>query len=115
MLYNNLIFSDIAPANLVPRRLSSDIAVNVQRPAPQTLHLRAGSFLLFDLIGMCASLLGYRRPSICSSIVFIIITSKLVWNPNSFSEPEIFRPSRWEGVSEHDVGQFGFGPRACIG
>lgn len=39
----------------------------------------------------------------------------LVRNPSYFADPDKFVPERWEGVSEHDVGTFGFGPRACIG
>jgi cytochrome P450 len=36
-------------------------------------------------------------------------------NPNFFPEPEKYIPSRWYGISEHDVSVFGAGPRACIG
>lgn len=77
-------------AAFIPRQLTADIDVNISHPSPQTLHLREGSLIMFDLVGI------FR-------------------NKGTFSDPETFRPERWANVSEHDVGTFGFGPRACIG
>lgn len=36
-------------------------------------------------------------------------------SPQVFSEPDVFKPSRWYGLSDADVTMFGLGPRACIG
>lgn len=36
-------------------------------------------------------------------------------NPAVFPDPDAFRPSRWYGVSDHDMSMYGVGPRACIG
>jgi cytochrome P450 len=44
-----------------------------------------------------------------------LTTSTIDRDPRVFPEPDKFRPSRWYGVSEHDVTMFGNGPRACIG
>ncbi|KAL5513630.1 hypothetical protein ACEPAH_4029 [Sanghuangporus vaninii] len=77
-------------ATLIPRQLTEDTIINISRPKRERMVLKKGSFAMFDLIG-------------------------ILRNPDTFHDPETFRPERWENVSEHDVGAFGFGPRACLG
>ncbi|KAJ6466608.1 cytochrome P450 [Mycena vitilis] len=36
-------------------------------------------------------------------------------NPNEFPDPAAYKPSRWDGIPDHDVIMFGTGPRACVG
>ncbi|KAL5531019.1 hypothetical protein ACEPAG_3895 [Sanghuangporus baumii] len=74
----------------IPRQLTEDVIIDVARPRSEKMFLKNGSIVMFDLVGI------FR-------------------NPDTFQDPDIFRPERWENVSEHDIGMFGFGPRACIG
>ena len=37
------------------------------------------------------------------------------YDPETFPDPESFRPSRWYGAHEPDLTFFGLGPRACLG
>ncbi|KAJ6587211.1 cytochrome P450 [Mycena vulgaris] len=71
------------------REMSEDTPIKVMHPAEKTIVLKRGSLLVVDLISL------HR-------------------NPRTFPEPDVFRPSRWYGVSEHDVSMFGYGPRACL-
>ena len=71
----------IVAVNMILCVLSFDTAVRIQRPVPRSIHLRASSFLLFDLIGMCASLFGSGRPFVYSSIVFVNVTSDIRLEP----------------------------------
>jgi len=77
-------------ANFLPRQTTQDLQIVVNHPASETVLLKKGSWIMLDLISI------FR-------------------NPHFFADPNTFHPERWEGVSEHDVGTFGFGPRACIG
>ncbi|KAJ7705377.1 cytochrome P450 [Mycena rosella] len=81
----------IYPAGVaVVRELTDDISIRIKRPIEETMVLRQGTLVVIDMIA-------------------------LHHNPNTFPEPDIFKPSRWAGTSEHDVSMFGFGARACIG
>ncbi|KAJ6625855.1 cytochrome P450 [Mycena sp. CBHHK59/15] len=71
------------------REMTEDTPVKVTRPTEKTLVFKRGSLVVIDLISL------HR-------------------NPNIFLEPDVFRPPRWYGVSEHDVSMFGYGPRACL-
>ncbi|CAL1711128.1 unnamed protein product [Somion occarium] len=75
---------------MLPRDLTKDVYVELQHPYPRTMCLPKGSRVIIDMIG-------------------------IHHNPHTFPEPERFKPSRWEGVPEHEVTMFGWGPRACIG
>ncbi|KAJ3827163.1 cytochrome P450 [Lentinula raphanica] len=77
-------------ANFLPRELTQDMTINVQRPVTEKIVLRKGSWFMCDLISI------FR-------------------NPHTFPQPDDFIPERWNGVSEHDVAMFGVGPRVCIG
>ncbi|KAI0319906.1 cytochrome P450 [Amylostereum chailletii] len=77
-------------ALMLPREMTEDVPVTVTHPQPTTVVLKKGSVVIVDLVGMMR-------------------------NPHAYDDPEVFRPSRWENVSEHDLGMFGYGPRACIG
>ncbi|GAW00627.1 cytochrome P450 [Lentinula edodes] len=77
-------------ANFLPRELTQDMAMDVQMPGPQKVILQKGSWIMFDLISI------FR-------------------NPHTFPQPNDFKPERWNGIAEHEVGMFGVGPRACIG
>ncbi|THH08425.1 hypothetical protein EW145_g2712 [Phellinidium pouzarii] len=79
-----------ASAGFIPRQLTEDAVINVVRPTQQSMHLKKGSRIMFDLTAIGR-------------------------NPHIFKDPEIFKPSRWESFSEHDVAMFGFGPRSCVG
>ena len=37
----------------------------------------------------------------------------LDYNEEYFPDPEEFKPSRWYGARENDIGMFSFGGRAC--
>ncbi|KAJ7176649.1 cytochrome P450 [Mycena filopes] len=81
----------IYPAGVaIVRELTTDITISVKRPVEKLLTLQQGTLVVVDMIAL------HR-------------------NPNMFSEPDLFRPSRWYGVPEHDISMFGMGPRACIG
>ncbi|KAJ7768297.1 cytochrome P450 [Mycena metata] len=81
----------IYPAGVaIVRELTEDITIKVKRPTEEQLTLQQGTLVVVDMIA-------------------------LHHNPNVFSEPDVFRPSRWYGVPEHDISMFGMGPRACIG
>ena len=36
-------------------------------------------------------------------------------NFHTYPDPHAFKPSRWTGISEHELTMFGSGPRSCIG
>ncbi|KAF7347785.1 Leukotriene-B4 omega-hydroxylase 3 [Mycena venus] len=81
----------IYPAGFaIIRELTDDITIRVTRPAKKEIPLQKGTLVVIDMIA-------------------------IHHNPNLFSEPDVFRPSRWYGVPEHDISMFGTGPRACIG
>ncbi|KAJ7678182.1 cytochrome P450 [Mycena polygramma] len=81
----------IYPAGFaIVRELGEDITITVKRPIEKQISIQKGTLVIIDMIA-------------------------LHHNPNTFSEPDVFRPSRWYGVSEHDITMFGMGPRACIG
>ncbi|KAF8997630.1 cytochrome P450, partial [Cyathus striatus] len=77
-------------AFMVAREMAEDVPVRVMRPEEHIIVLPKGSQIILELIG-------------------------IHHNPNVYSEPETFRPSRWYGVSDPDLPMFGFGPRACVG
>ena len=49
----NIQPNTLAAAAFIPRQLTADIDVNISHPSPQTLHLRKGSLIMFDLVGIC--------------------------------------------------------------
>ncbi|KAH7926869.1 cytochrome P450, partial [Leucogyrophana mollusca] len=74
----------------IMRDVTEDTLIQVSHPAERTMVLRKGSRMVIDMIGVHH-------------------------DPKVFPEPRTYRPSRWYGVSEHDIPMFGIGPRACIG
>ncbi|KZV76497.1 cytochrome P450 [Peniophora sp. CONT] len=74
----------------MPRELTQDFVVTVSRPEPATVVLKKGDVIIADLVAI------FR-------------------NPHDYDDPEAFRPTRWDGVSEHDFPGFGYGPRICAG
>ncbi|KAH7906468.1 cytochrome P450 [Hygrophoropsis aurantiaca] len=75
---------------MVTRDMTEDTVIKVSHPSEKTMLLRKGSRMIIDMIGVHH-------------------------DPKVFPEPETYRPSRWYGVSEHEIPMFGIGPRACIG
>ncbi|KAJ6447909.1 cytochrome P450 [Mycena vitilis] len=81
----------IYPAGFaIVRELGEDITITVKRPVEKQMSIQKGTLVIIDMIA-------------------------LHHNPDTFPDPDVFRPSRWYGVSEHDITMFGMGPRACIG
>ncbi|CAL1711142.1 unnamed protein product [Somion occarium] len=72
------------------RVIMENVTLHLQRPQPQALHLQKGDYVMLDYIGA-------------------------LHDPNTFPDPEEFRPSRWRNIPDHDVAMFGLGPRACLG
>ncbi|KAF8993184.1 cytochrome P450 [Cyathus striatus] len=77
-------------ANFLARETAEDLPIKVTRPKEATIVVPKGSQIILDLVS-------------------------IHHNPHVFENPEMFCPSRWYGVSEHDLSMFGFGPRACVG
>ncbi|VDC05687.1 unnamed protein product [Peniophora sp. CBMAI 1063] len=77
-------------AFFMPREMTQDLVVHVTRPEPTTVVLQKGDIVIADLVAI------FR-------------------NPHVYEDPEAFRPSRWDGVSEHEFPGFGYGPRICVG
>ncbi|KAI5998354.1 cytochrome P450 [Pisolithus orientalis] len=80
----------IPAAHVIPRDVIDDVAVNVTSPTPGTIVFPKGSRIIIDMVA-------------------------IHHNPETFLDPEVWRPSRWYGVSEHDLTMFSTGPRVCPG
>ncbi|KAG6815374.1 hypothetical protein H0H87_002460 [Tephrocybe sp. NHM501043] len=75
---------------VLARTLTEDFPLKLERPSPCTVVLPKGSRILIDMVNT------FR-------------------NPNIYTDPSQYEPSRWLGVPETEVAMFGTGPRACIG
>ncbi|KDR68944.1 hypothetical protein GALMADRAFT_160726 [Galerina marginata CBS 339.88] len=80
----------VPAAPMLTREMPEDIVIRAKRPFETTMVLKKGTLVVLDIVAICR-------------------------NPHIFSEPDKFMPSRWYGISEHDVTMFGIGSRACIG
>ncbi|KAF9522906.1 cytochrome P450 [Crepidotus variabilis] len=76
--------------SMLTRTMTEDVVVNVKRPAEATMVFKKGSLAIIDMVAV------HR-------------------NPHTYTDPHAFKPSRWYGVSDHDLTMFGNGPRSCIG
>ncbi|KAI6006183.1 cytochrome P450 [Pisolithus orientalis] len=76
--------------NMLPRDIIDDVTVNVTSPTPGTIVFPKGSRVIIDMVA-------------------------IHHNPEAFPDPDVWRPSRWYGVSEPDLTMFGAGPRVCVG
>ncbi|KAI0074855.1 cytochrome P450 [Panus rudis PR-1116 ss-1] len=77
-------------AFLTARDCKADVCVRVQHPEPRDLCIPKNSRIIIDFISMHH-------------------------NPNTFPEPEVFRPSRWMDATDSMMTMFASGNRACIG
>ncbi|KAI0338635.1 cytochrome P450 [Trametopsis cervina] len=78
------------PGVTLTRSMVNGHTISSTRPTKQSVPSRKGNFVLIDMIGVHH-------------------------DPETFPEPETFRPSRWYDVLDQDVSMFGLGPRACVG
>ncbi|KDQ31693.1 hypothetical protein PLEOSDRAFT_1061813 [Pleurotus ostreatus PC15] len=82
--------------HLMPREANEDTTLSIPNPVGQAgntvIPIRKGTQVIVDMIG-------------------------IQYNPRYFDEPEKFKPSRWDGVSNEseEFTAFSFGPRMCIG
>ncbi|KAG6828824.1 hypothetical protein H0H92_006649 [Tricholoma furcatifolium] len=89
-------WSSVAPAHLMIREATEDTVLNLPNPVGEEgstpIAVQKGTNIILDMIG----------------------TQR---NPRYFSDPEVFKPSRWYDVSGESEAFAGFslGPRACIG
>ena len=97
----------IASGFWLPRRTREDIVLRVEYPQPGTVHIKKGTLILIDHIGIRKLNKFYYW--LCGSC------ATADHNPNNFKDPEVYRPERWMGMGEHDMPTFGFGLRSCIG
>ncbi|KAF7339420.1 Leukotriene-B4 omega-hydroxylase 3 [Mycena sanguinolenta] len=97
----------IYPAGFtIVRELTDDITVTVARPTQKQMALQKGTLVAIDMIAIRA-----LKPCQIGWMNYFFPDH----NPNVYSEPDVFRPSRWYGVPDHEISMFGAGPRACIG
>ncbi|KAJ7671599.1 cytochrome P450, partial [Mycena polygramma] len=81
----------LVPATInLPRDVPNDIVIHSARPVDKDVVVRKGSRIIVDIMALCH-------------------------NPNDFPDPEAYKPSRWDGIADHDIIMFGTGPRACVG
>ncbi|KAI0338633.1 cytochrome P450 [Trametopsis cervina] len=81
----------IFPAGVtLTRSMVDEHAIASTRPTQRSIPLRKENLVIIDMIGVHH-------------------------DPETFPEPETFRPSRWYDVLDQDVSMFGLGPRACVG
>ncbi|KAF4583601.1 hypothetical protein EYR38_002356 [Pleurotus pulmonarius] len=94
VLYESLRMFPVAQS--MPREAREDTILSVPNPVGQEgskiIPIPKGTHVVVDMIG-------------------------IQYNPRYFTEPEKFKPSRWEGVSNESENftAFSFGPRMCIG
>ncbi|KAK6996790.1 cytochrome P450 [Favolaschia claudopus] len=81
----------LIPATInLPRDVPDEIVLHSSMPVERDIVVQKGARIIVDIMAVCH-------------------------NPTDFPDPEAFKPSRWEDVSDHDIIMFGAGPRACVG
>ncbi|EPS96416.1 hypothetical protein FOMPIDRAFT_1053342, partial [Fomitopsis schrenkii] len=58
---------------------------------------------------------GGRNLAVEPGVRIFIDMVGIHYDPETFADPERFKPSRWYGAHEPDLTVFGLGPRACLG